>query len=126
MHEPFSIRARCRSMGHALHGLKILLAEHNCRIHAVATLLVVCAAIALPVRPQEGLWLVLAILLVWMAEAFNTALEYLADAVSTETHPLIGQAKDVAAAAVLLAALLAVVIGAWVFVPYGYHWWVVQ
>ena len=54
--------------------------------------------------------LTLAIAAVWSLEAVNTAIEAVCDAVSTDTHPQIEQAKDVAAAAVLIAALASVVI----------------
>ena len=64
------------------------------------------------------LWIIVAITLVWCAEAFNTALEQLADALHPENHPGIGRAKDVAAAAVLIAAVGAAVIGMLVFVPH--------
>lgn len=66
----------------------------------------------------EWLWIIVAITLVWCAEAFNTALEQLADALHPENHPGIGRAKDVAAAAVLTAAVGAAVIGMLVFVPH--------
>jgi diacylglycerol kinase (ATP) len=55
---------------------------------------------------------------VWSAEAFNTALEQLADALHPERHAGIGRAKDVAAGAVLIAAVGAAVIGVLVFVPH--------
>ncbi len=64
--------------------------------------------------------MVLAMTLVRMAEALNTALEFLADAATREFHPLILQAKDVAAAAVLTAAIGALAIGPLVFGP---HLW---
>jgi diacylglycerol kinase len=51
----------------------------------------------------------------------NTAMEFLADAVSSDYHPLIGQAKDVAAGAVLIAAIGAVIIGMIIIVPYFYQ-----
>jgi diacylglycerol kinase len=63
-----------------------------------------------------------AIVLVWGAEAFNTALEQLADTLHPERDPGIGRAKDVAAAAVLIAALGAAVIGVLVFVPHLADW----
>ena len=66
---------------------------------------------------QEWLALVLAMTLVLALEAVNTAIEYLTDLVSPEYHPLAGKAKDVAAAAVLIAAIGAVVVGAIVFLP---------
>jgi len=52
--------------------------------------------------------------------AVNTALEYLTDLVSPDRHPLAGKAKDVAAAAVLLAATGAVVVGLIIFLPKMY------
>jgi len=55
---------------------------------------------------------------VWSAEAMNTAFEFLADAASPGFPPLVKHAKDVAAGAVLLAAIGAVVIGLLVFAPY--------
>jgi diacylglycerol kinase (ATP) len=60
----------------------------------------------------------LAIAIVWTAEALNTALEFLADVASPEFHPLVRDAKDVAAGAVLLTSVAAVVIGAIVFWPH--------
>lgn len=56
--------------------------------------------------------------LVWMAEALNTAIEFLADEVSQEWRARIGQAKDVAAFGVLVSALAAATIGLLVFVPH--------
>jgi len=55
---------------------------------------------------------------VWSAEAVNTALEFLVDALSPGDHPLAGQAKDLAAGAVLIAAVGAAVIGVLVLGPY--------
>jgi diacylglycerol kinase len=56
--------------------------------------------------------------LVWLAEALNTAIERLADAVTLEPNENIGYAKDVAAGAVLAAAIISVVIGLTIFVPH--------
>ena len=61
--------------------------------------------------------MILAISIVWLAEAFNTAIERLSDAVTVEPNDNIGYAKDVAAGAVLSAALVAVVIGLTIFLP---------
>jgi diacylglycerol kinase (ATP) len=71
-------------------------------------------------RPLSlGEWadLVLAIVLVWVAETFNTGLEVMADGLVPERHPVIKISKDVAAAAVLMAAVGAVVVGAILFIP---------
>lgn len=117
--QPFEFSARLRSLRYALAGLRTLLhTQHNAWIHAVATVAVVGAGAYFDLSSTEWLWLVLAMALVWTAEAFNTALELLADAVTQEQHPLIGQAKDVAAGAVLLAALAALVIGVLVLGPH--------
>lgn len=118
MHQSFSLTQRLRSFRHAMAGLRtLLLTQHNARIHAVATVLVLAAGWSLGLSLAEWLWLVLAITLVWMAEAFNTALEFLADAVTLERHPLIGRAKDLAAAAVLISTIGSVIIGVLVFGP---------
>lgn len=119
--KPFRIQARLHSVRYALAGLRTLLrTQHNAWIHAAATVLVIGAGLSFGVSLAEWCWLVLAITLVWVAEALNTALEFLADAVTREPHPLIGQAKDLAAAAVLIAAIGALTIGLLVLGP---HLW---
>ena len=65
----------------------------------------------------EWALVVFAIGAVWAAEAINTAIELLADAAVPDRHPLVGAAKDVAASAVLIAAISAAVVGAIVFLP---------
>ena len=62
------------------------------------------------------------IALVLSLEMLNTAVEKLADQTHPERHPQIGLVKDVAAGAVLWAAVLSVVIGAIVFWPYLAQW----
>ncbi len=119
MREPFSIRARLRSFRYAFSGLAVLLREtHNARIHLAATLLVLGLAEYFNVSRQEWLVLLLAIGLVWLAEALNSALEYLADAAVPEQHELVRKSKDVAAAGVLIASFIAAVVGLSVFGPY--------
>jgi diacylglycerol kinase (ATP) len=61
---------------------------------------------------------VLAIVSVWTAEALNTAFEFLCDVASPEFHPLVAKAKDVAAGAVLIAAVGATLIGLLVLGPH--------
>lgn len=115
---PFTLAARARSFSHAFRGIATLLAsQHNARIHALATIAVVIVGFALGVTRLEWALLVAAIALVWLAEAFNTAVEFVADVASPDHDPLIGQAKDVAAGGVLLASAAAVVIGLLVVVP---------
>jgi diacylglycerol kinase (ATP) len=110
---------RRRSLLYAGRGLVTLVrSQPNARLHALATLLVLGAAVLVGLRRDDWLWLVLAIASVWTAEAVNTAFECLADVASPAFHPRVEQAKDVAAGAVLIAALGAVLIGLLVFGPY--------
>ena len=76
------------------------------------------AAIVFRLSSDEWRWIILAIALVWVAEAFNTAIERLADAVTVEPNANIGYAKDVAAGAVLVAAAVSAVIGLTIFIPH--------
>ena len=92
--------------------------QRNARLHLLAAALVCAAGIYFNLSRIEWLWITAAIVLVWSAEAFNTALEQLADALHPEQNPGVGRAKDVAAAAVLIAALGAAVIGMLVFMPH--------
>lgn len=115
---PFSLAGRARSFSHAFSGIGVLLArQHNARVHLAATLLVVALAVWLRVSRGEWALLVAAMGLVWMAEALNSAVEELADAVHPGQHPGVGRAKDVAAAGVLLAAVAAAVIGGLILIP---------
>jgi diacylglycerol kinase (ATP) len=108
-----------KSFRNAFRGIAALLAsQRNARIHALATVAACAAGAWLGIGRHEWCWIVLAIAAVWTAEALNTALELLADAVHPESHPLVGKAKDAAAAAVLIAAIGAAVIGLLVFGPY--------
>ena len=91
--------------------------EHNARNHLVATVAVAVLAVALGLTVSEWLWLIIAVCLVWFAEAINTAIERLADAVTTERNPHIGAAKDIAAAAVLINSIAAFLIGVVIFGP---------
>jgi diacylglycerol kinase (ATP) len=110
---------RLQSFACALQGLAFLLrTQPNARVHLLAALLACGAGVYFGLGRAEWLWIAAAITLVWSAEAFNTALEQLADALHPDRHPAIGRAKDMAAAAVLIAAAGAAVIGMLVFVPH--------
>ena len=114
-----SVIARLRSFACALQGMRhLVLTQANARLHLLAAFLVCAAGAYLGLGRAEWVWVTVAIVLVWSAEAFNTALEQLADALHPEQHPGIGRAKDMAAAAVLIAALGAAVIGMLIFVPH--------
>lgn len=87
------------------------------RLHFVATLLVAGLGLWLRLAGWEWCAVIGAFALVWTAEIFNTAIEALVDLLSPERRPLAGKVKDLAAGAVLAAALGAVAIGAVIFVP---------
>ena len=109
---------RAASFGFAMKGILVLFTtQFHAWVHLVATFVVVGAATCLSVTATEWGLLVLAIGLVWVAEAINTAVEFVVDLASPEHHELAGKAKDCAAGAVLLAAITAACIGALVFVP---------
>ena len=95
----------------------MLRTQHNAWIHAVATIAVVASGFVFRVSLGEWALLVLAIGIVWMAEALNTAVELLADEGSLEQRERLGRAKDVAAFGVLAAAIVAATVGGLVFLP---------
>lgn len=118
----FSISDRLKSFQHAFNGLKLILKEeHNFRIHALATFLVIILGFYLDINKSEWIFLILCIALVLCSEAFNTALEHLADALTVEYHPIIKKAKDVAAAATLITAIGALICGGIIFTPKILH-----
>ena len=92
--------------------------EAHAKIHAQATVVVVAAGLWFGVSRIEWVALVLTIAAVWSLEAVNTAIEAVCDRVSPEEHALIGRAKDVAAGAVLVAAIAAVIVAGLIFGPY--------
>ena len=112
------LRARLRSVGFALRGVATLIrTQPNARIHLVAMILVIVAGLALSVGAGEWALLAFAIGLVWTAEAANTALEALANRITTDIDPQIRRAKDIAAGSVLLASITASAIGFLVLGP---------
>lgn len=114
----FSVAARMKSIGYALAGIATMLrTQHNAWLHLAGTLAVILAALGLGVSAGEWMALILAIVIVWSAEALNTAFERLCDVAHPDFHPLVKQAKDVAAAAVLIAAAGAVAVGLIIFGP---------
>jgi len=92
--------------------------QHNAWIHAAVTIGVVVAGFFFNLSRSEWCWIVLAIAIVWTAEALNTAFEFLADAAAPSFHPIVRDAKDVAAGAVLVTAIAAAIIGLIVFWPH--------
>jgi len=110
---------RIRSIKCALTGIQIMMfSQQNAWIHSVATVLVVIFGIHFNLTNAEWCWIVLAMMAVWIAEALNTAFEFLTDVASPSFHPLAAKAKDVSAGAVLITAIGSIVIGLLIFSPY--------
>ena len=113
------LRARLRSFRYAFAGVRLLFSEeHNARIHATITVLVVVAGVVLHVTLAEWCMLLLCIGMVLAAEAFNSAIERTCDYLTTERDDRIRDIKDLGAGAVLLCAVIAALIGLVIFIPY--------
>jgi diacylglycerol kinase (ATP) len=116
---PCSIQKRVGSFRHAFRGVStLLLTQHNAWLHLAAAAAALALGYILAIARGEWIAIVVAIGMVWTAEALNTAVEFLADELSLERKDLLGKAKDVGAAAVLFASASALVIGLIVFLPH--------
>jgi diacylglycerol kinase len=108
-----------RSFGYAAEGLATMLrTQPNFVVHLMAAGLALGAGTVVRLSPTEMAILVLTIALVLVVECLNTALETLCDLASPGFHPLVKRAKDVSAAAVLVAALASVAIAGLLLVPH--------
>ncbi len=117
--ESFTFSGRIRSIRHALEGVFLVLKDQqNAWIHFAATGLVIIAGLFFGITSAQWVMVILAIVIVWVAEALNTAFELLCDVTNPEFHPVVKKAKDVSAGAVLMSAVGALMIGIIVFIPY--------
>ncbi|MDD2797084.1 MAG: diacylglycerol kinase family protein [Bacteroidales bacterium] len=115
----FSWKKRALSFRYAAKGISILIKnEHNAWIHLVVFTFVIIAGFSFKISSFE--WALIAIVsgMVLLSEAFNTAIEYLCNRISPEQNETIGKVKDIAAGAVLIAAIFAAIVGLIIFVPY--------
>jgi diacylglycerol kinase (ATP) len=110
--------SRITSFGHAFRGWwYVVRTQRNAWIHATVTAMVVALAIWARLSARDWAILVLTIAMVWSAEFFNTAIEAVVDLASPVHHPLAKVGKDVGAAAVLIAAGAAVIVGLLILGP---------
>ena len=101
-----------QGFGFALQGLSYAFrTQCNIRVHVVIAALALIIALILSIPALELAVIILTITLVLSAELFNTAMETVVDLVAPEYHQLAKIAKDVSAAAVLVCAVGAVIIG---------------
>ena len=112
-----SFRSRTGRFRHAFNGLKLLFGkEPNAQVHLIATAMVILAGFLRHLSPSKWLAIVVAIGLVLVTETLNTCIEKLCDfACNNERHPAIKTIKDMAAGAVLIAAITSVAIACIVF-----------
>lgn len=114
----FSVIDRIKSFKYAFNGLRLFfINDHNGRIHLFAALIAIGLSFYLQLSASEWIAISAVITSVIVAEIINASIEKLADVFSPEYHPKIKVVKDLAAAAVLMAALLAVVVGLIIFLP---------
>jgi len=107
-----SVSQRIRSFKHAATGLRDMIrTEPNAWVHCVATVLVLGVSWWLKLDPIRLTLIILAIVSVWVAEAFNTVIEIVLDFVSPRYSDVAKRAKDIAAAAVFITCIGAAIIG---------------
>ena len=116
--QKFSVRRRFSSFRYAWEGIvSFFREEHNARIHLVSSIIAIGLSYFLKISLREWFAILLSISFVFVCELFNTAIENVCDMISKEEHLAIKKAKDQAAAAVLIASVFALIIGAFVFLP---------
>ncbi len=92
--------------------------EPNLKIHIIVAILVYLAGLLLNISKSDWIVLILTIGIVLSLELTNTAIEAVVDSFTQDSHPGAKKAKDVSAAAVLIASIMAIVVGLLVFYPY--------
>lgn len=112
-----------RSFKYAFAGIReAFQSERNMKIHLLLTILAIVLGIILKLSHIEWAVLVITIGLVLILEFINTSLEQIVDIVSPEKQEKAKIAKDVAAAGVLIASIVAVLVGIFLFVPKCINW----
>ena len=110
--------SRFAAFGHAFRGwVHVLRTQQNTWIHSMVAIVVTLLGLWVHLTPHDWAVLVLTIAMVFMAEFINTAIEAVVDLASPVRHPLAKTGKDVGAAAVLVAAVAAVLIGLLILGP---------
>ena len=107
-----------RSFRYAIRGIWLVFRnENNAKIHLLATIAVLCAGFYFKLNRKEWLALFLAIALVWICEAFNTAIEKLVNLAHPGFGKEAGEIKDISAGAVLIAAIFSIITALIIFIP---------
>ena len=116
--EKFSIKKRIKSFSYAFAGLRVLFREeHNSWIHTMAAVLAIAAGFLFRISPGEWIAVIIVIGMVFSAEILNSSLERTADFVKAERDDRKRDIKDLGAAAVLVTAITAALVGIMIFLP---------
>ena len=114
----FSFKSRGQSFRYAYEGIiSFFTTQHNAIIHFCFTIVAFTAALVFKVSSNELIALIMVVGFVWFAEIFNTAVEAIMDHLSPQKHPAVKYIKDISAAAVLVAAITAFIVGTIIFLP---------
>lgn len=97
--------------------IEAIKSQFNIRFHFVATIVVLYLGYRYALSVTEWCLILISISIMWTTELLNTAIEYLTDFVSPEYNDLAGKVKDIASAAVLIAAIISATIGLLIFIP---------
>lgn len=112
------IKRRIQSILNALNGIRILITtEIHFKLQFFIAFIVIFLGVIFEISAIEWMIQCLIITLVLVAEAFNTAIEKMADFVHPNYHKKIGLIKDIAAGSVLITAILAIILGAMIYIP---------
>jgi len=107
-----------RSFGHAIHGVRhVVRHERNARVHLLLAVLAVVLGVVSRLSAAQWTAVLFAILVVFLAEIFNTAIERTLDLIDVRENLQIKLIKDMTAGAVLVAAVAALVVGVAIFGP---------
>ncbi|MBU0531272.1 MAG: diacylglycerol kinase family protein [Candidatus Uhrbacteria bacterium] len=108
-----------RSIGHAWRGVKqVFKTEQSFRIQVVFGALVIILVVLFPLEAWERVVILLLVGLVMILELINSVFERLVDSFRPRLHPVVGEIKDIMAAAVLIASVFAAIIGLIIFIPH--------
>lgn len=107
-----------KKFGHAFRGLGIAFSTDNSfKVHLLFSFAALTLGVLLRLNLGDWALIVVAIGLVFVAELFNTAIEYLVRMFTTEYHELAEKLLDISAGAVLFASFTALALAAFVFLP---------
>ena len=119
----FSLADRIKSFSYAINGfIQLLRLEHNARIHFVAMIATIVLGLCFEVQRTDWIALTIVMGMVFVTELIKSSVERLADVIEPKWDDRIGLVKDYCAAAVLISAIVALVVGCIVFIPHILSW----